>query len=494
MTKTVKMTKEQTAIKKASDKGGNIIIKAYAGTGKSSTLVKISCKDSTILCFNRAPADEMQAILTNGAQADTFHTYGKNTFPKGSRFNKSRMHWIVRDTVFNGNNPTDQSGWSLMADIKSAVSWFKTQAIKPDADISSFQRALEDERFSRENLVEEILHPAIDCLQKSAEKTTFKGKTYHEYDLDDMQYKPFIYGFGKGNCKRLFIDEGQDINPIRLELTKLWADEQAIIVGDDYQTIYQFNGSMFNSLATFAEEFKAKSYPLSVCWRCPSSHLDLARQLVPEIQDMPDCPEGTVNNLETFEDLQFGDRGGLILSRTNANLVRLFYKIRREGERQAAMMSDNLANTLCNLFGTEYDTNKKIDNYWHMKYEAKLERRLKYAKTESERMLIEDNNEQVQLILAEVNPKTVGDAHIHIKENFSKPEVIDKDAVLFSTAHSAKGLQHPNVTILGTSNFPHPKAQLEWERQAELNLKYVALTRSKVYKDKPDTGILNLIP
>jgi superfamily I DNA/RNA helicase len=405
------------------------------------------------------------------------------------------MHWIVRNEAFKGQDPYGSHGWSLMADIKAAVSWFKTMALKPDADISLFQKALEDERFNRENLVEEILPHAIKCLQVSAEKTTWKGNTYHEYDIDDMQYKPFIYGWGKDICKRLFIDEGQDINPIRLELTDLWGEEQIIVVGDDYQTIYQFNGSMFNSLKTFGEKFDATALPLSVCWRCPSSHLDLARQLVPDIKDRPNCPVGTVNNLSDQTELQFGERGGLILSRTNANLVSLFYQLRKQGDRQCAMMSDKLADQLCNLFGSEYEVKNRIDSKWLTKYETKLERKLKYCKTESQRTLIEDNNAQVQIILAEVNPKTVGEAHAHIREEFSKPDFIDSDAALFSTAHGAKGLEHPNVTILGTSNFPHPKAQLEWERQAELNLKYVAGTRSLAEDDSPsDTGILNLIP
>jgi superfamily I DNA/RNA helicase len=53
--------------------------------------------------------------------------------------------------------------------------------------------------------------------------------------------------------------------------------------------------------------------------------------------------------------------------------------------------------------------------------------------------------------------------------------------VTLSTVHKAKGLEAENVFILDVSKMPHPMAKTESQKIQELNLKYVALTRSKSY-------------
>ena len=54
------------------------------------------------------------------------------------------------------------------------------------------------------------------------------------------------------------------------------------------------------------------------------------------------------------------------------------------------------------------------------------------------------------------------------------------DGTIFSSVHRAKGLEAETVYIIRPDQLPLVrKDQQEWEIQQELNLKYVALTRSK---------------
>lgn len=488
-----KRTAEQQAIKAHGTKS-NMIIMARAGCGKSTTLRDIASSKATILCFNRAPADEMQAKLTNGASANTFHSFGKNLFPAGSQYKSGYLHWVLRDRVFKGQNPVNQQGWDLLADLKKAIDWMKTQAFHPNDSTKRATEILTDDRLELTTSVDEVIEHAVDTIKFIAEPTLWKGKRYHQYDMSDMQWKPFVHGWGEGICDELYVDEGQDINPIRVKLIELWMSDFVGIVGDAQQAIYQFNGSMSAALSMFKKQFNATEYPLTTCWRCPSSHLELAREIVPDIQDRPNCPTGTVNYQDHIDDLSIDQNGILILSRTNAPLIRNFYRLRKQSDRQVVLMSGDVVNTLCNMIGSEYQQNVKIDAQWHQRYEAKLEKRKKYCKTPSSMALLEDNDEQVQMILSEYNPSTVGEAHDKIREDFSLPEIIDGDAIRMCSAHASKGLEHPHVCIFGSSNFPHPKAELAWERESESNLLYVARTRCLASDDITNSGILDIIP
>jgi superfamily I DNA/RNA helicase len=56
----------------------------------------------------------------------------------------------------------------------------------------------------------------------------------------------------------------------------------------------------------------------------------------------------------------------------------------------------------------------------------------------------------------------------------------DKDGTIFSSVHKAKGLEADTVYIIRPDQLPLiRKDQKDWELDQEMNLKYVALTRSK---------------
>ena len=55
-----------------------------------------------------------------------------------------------------------------------------------------------------------------------------------------------------------------------------------------------------------------------------------------------------------------------------------------------------------------------------------------------------------------------------------------KDPIVLSTIHTAKGLESDRVIILNYPDLPLKHSeQKEWEKVQELNLKYVAVTRTK---------------
>ena len=61
-------------------------------------------------------------------------------------------------------------------------------------------------------------------------------------------------------------------------------------------------------------------------------------------------------------------------------------------------------------------------------------------------------------------------------------------AIVLGTVHRTKGLEGYRVYVLEPAKIPHPMAKKEWEREQELNLAYVACTRSK-WGEVTETGI-----
>jgi superfamily I DNA/RNA helicase len=84
----------------------------------------------------------------------------------------------------------------------------------------------------------------------------------------------------------VLLDEIQDANPAQLALYKklVGTNGRAIAVGDSRQAIQGFAFAAPQMWQQVEVELDTETLPLSVCYRCPSSHLDLARSIVPQLR------------------------------------------------------------------------------------------------------------------------------------------------------------------------------------------------------------------
>ena len=482
----LKLTAEQSAIKSQLQKtGDNIIVMARAGVGKSSTLVEIAPRDSVILCFNKQPALEMEEKLGAGRTASTFHKYGLQMIPKGSWVDKSgfQMRERIKKVCFRGQDPTHPEQWTLLKAVDQSVSWLKTMATMPGEPLDVIKQVLTDDRLCLEVSVDEVVEHASKVLQLCAEKCKGKYGMGYACNYDDMQWLPYVLGLGKQSVDTLFVDEAQDLNPIRMAIALQWG-QRIIAVGDDKQAIYAFNGSMSDSLSTFQEKTQAVSLPLTICWRCPSSHLDMARELVPDIQDRPNCPVGELEHTDCIDYDKYTDDGVLVMCRTNAPLIRQYLTLRREqkennGNDVVFFASEGIANTIKGFMG--WKKAELLNGAWRTKFTERLDKAMLHTKNATLRGLYEDYR-NIGLEIADSGQfETLGEVHKFLEEEFKKPDLKDvaENAIILSSIHSSKGLEHDNTVIYGTSQLPHPRATLHWEKEQERNLEYVAKTRSK---------------
>jgi superfamily I DNA/RNA helicase len=288
-------------------------------------------------------------------------------------------------------------------------------------------------------------------------------------DFDDMIYMPVALGLKMPTYDNVFVDECQDLNRSQIEMVLRMVKKpngRIIAVGDSNQSIFGFRGADVNAMSRITEALKAKVMPLSVCYRCPTSHLDLAREIVPEIESSPRAIEGTVEyiNKDVFTTTVDKEKDPLVLCRTNAPLISYAIKLIKEGKKAHVRGSD-IGSFLRGLV-IGFDTNNLTDfmvkvDAWE---NAQLELLEKRRASESVKETICDYAD----VLREFSKQCANPFDITrmIDNIFSD----DKDGTIFSSCHKAKGLELMPLIR---------KDQQPWEVQQELNLKYVALTRSK---------------
>ena len=75
----------------------------------------------------------------------------------------------------------------------------------------------------------------------------------------------------------MLVDECQDLNKAQLNIVKLLDGNEGriISVGDPSQAVFGFAGADDSSYYNDEKETKAVEIPLSICYRCPTTHIKL---------------------------------------------------------------------------------------------------------------------------------------------------------------------------------------------------------------------------
>jgi DNA helicase-2/ATP-dependent DNA helicase PcrA len=318
----------------------------------------------------------------------------------------------------------------------------------------------------------------------------------------DMLYGPLYHECEFPKYDIILCDEFQDFNAAQLELIDRFRHKDTIVggFGDHKQSIMMFTGAMSDSVERFTEKFNCRTMPLSVCYRCPTKVLDLARIIVPWIKDRDNCPEGIVEVIETKEGIATqAQAGDYILCRLTAPLVSMCLeciKLRKPakvkgkeiGVRIVKMYEEVLETCLVPPFTCE-DYMGELKTF----HEAELAR-LMAKKASSYRVdLFTDTSACLKVIAEYISVESrnthARNHHSQIKAEIDKLFGKDEDMnenpnkyITLSTVHKAKGLEADNVFILEIDKMPFTpknKPQSTEARQQESNILYVALTRPK---------------
>lgn len=483
-------TYQENIYKWVSEGTGNAVVNAKAGSGKTTTAVNAVDRmsgDVLMLAFNKKIATELQnRLVTMGypnASAATFHSESLKSLAKAKgkmSVNNSKVYNFVEyftqegelmkcrkaimDMVrFAKEYGFGVSGCNTVDDINAWVNIIQHNDIDIDADVS--------------------LETIIDVCQKVLD---LNNRDVKSIDFSDMLYFPLLFDVDMIQYDWIIVDEAQDTNVCRKLLLKkmLKPGGRLIAIGDPNQAIYGFTGAENNSMELIKTMFDAVELPLSVCYRCGKKIIESAKEYVADIEAFENNNDGEISSIKYDEfvkstpSLNLNKKDGIIC-RNNSPLVALAFALIREGIG-------------CRIEGKDIGQNLiTLTRKWKVKDLATFTLRLqKHFDRESEKAskaklaLLEDKFDTMMILIERC--QTLGKHDVASLQKLISDMFSDNDdfktpnVVTLSSIHKSKGLEFDNCYILGMSQFqPSKYAVLDWMKEQEKNLSYVAITRAK---------------
>ncbi len=251
------------------------------------------------------------------------------------------------------------------------------------------------------------------------------------------------------------------------------------------QSINGFAGADSDSFHAIIRETRAQVLPLSVCYRCPTSHLARAREWRSDIEARPGAPVGTIRRLERIDYVDEAKSGDLVICRRTAPLIGLCFELIAAGTsamvRGRADMSKGLIKIIKRASKRVSKAEWKSEFIDGLAAQSAVEVEKIRARARDEQAAADaedalgDRFECVRIIYRSSGAASAADLVAAVERIFA-----DKTAaVTLSTVHRAKGLEADRVVILEFDRLMSTRATQKWQIEQEENLAYVAYTRAK---------------
>ena len=456
---------------------GHGLIDAKAGSGKTTTeekAITYTPADAKViyLAFNKRIVNEAKDRMPTHCKVATTHSQGfanvRRAFGKVQVEEKKTWQLIdqLRENAsYSTAEVIDENG-SVIRQLVGLVK--NTLSEIDDASLD----ALCDHYGIEANGSSAIIFDAVRRIVEQSHAMT------QVIDFDDMLW---FCALGMVACEQfdyLFIDEAQDLNKAQTAfiLRSCKPGGRIIAVGDPAQSIYGFRGADVNAIPNLIDALSATQLPLSICYRCPKSHIRLAQSLVPEIEWREDAPEGVIETIAEASFLTRVQQGDMVICRTNAPLVSPAFELIRRGVK-AIIVGRDIGKGLTGLL-------RKIEKrYRTASLSDTLHALNDYTMREVMKLTAADKGTQAQslqdqcdtLIALAEGCQSIDDIERKIESVFDD----EVKGIAFSSIHRAKGLEAERVFLLHPELLPHPMAKRDWEKAQERNIQYVAFTRAK---------------
>jgi DNA helicase-2/ATP-dependent DNA helicase PcrA len=452
---------------------GHTVVQARAGSGKTTTILEAmryipSAKSAIFMAFNKSIAEELSNRAPKGVAVSTLHSYGNRAV--ANAYGKLQINGRRVENLAAALVGDERAKWEQRRALAKAVSLCKNLLVgEGEGDLSPAQEIdalidqwdLDTANIDRSRFIDLV----IRLLEQS------KSVSDGQIDFDDMIWLPVVNKLRVYQYDRVFIDELQDLNPCQFQLVKRSVKKGGRLcgVGDDRQSIYQFRGADRNSMARFVAEFGAKVLPLSITYRCPRQVVELAKEIVPDLEAAPGAKEGRVGEATVEQMLKAVAPGDFILSRTNAPLAKYCMALLRSGKPAFIQGRDIGSSLIAFVRNAQAGSVEGLRAHITRWREAEL-KRLSEKKDVSESAMEAVEDKALTLLHLTVGMPSVEAVMSRIEQLFADQS--DARRITLSSTHKAKGLERDRVWMLTDTYRRRPGVEEE-------NLYYVAVTRSK---------------
>lgn len=481
---------------------GHAAVAAVAGSGKSTTILqgaKLVSGPGMFLAFNKSIATELGGRLAGTTmRASTIHSHGYSACRSLGRLKvDSRKYWdlargVEREAkagrLFGGMLParaarkmTDKPKSFPTKEIVKLVDLARLSLVDCGLPEGDFAGEIDDlaaaQGLQWDYAYDGVVHRVTQRLMQQGMSDT------RIVDFTDMVWLPVVLGLTPKRYPWLFVDECQDLARASLELIKMSVARggRVLFVGDGTQAIYGFAGADVQSFDRIVDFCDGATLPLSVCYRCPRSALDLARDFCPQIEAAPGAIEGIVREIKADTLGAETREGDMMLCRQTAPLVSVCLSLIGQGlparvkGRDLGEQIMKVANAAAELSG--FDSLPRGLDQW---LAQEHDRAVKKHGDDEDRIADDMASSEDKAACARVIwLRSRADSETAFRAEVE--EIFDdrKASIQLSTVHRAKGLEADRVFILRPELMECPRASTPEQMEQERNLFYVALTRCK---------------
>lgn len=506
------------------------LVQAVAGSGKTTTIVEGAkfippTQRVCFVAFARKNVQDLKAKLPANIEASTLNSKGNRAWLKfigrwKMEINKDlnyklinelidpetgKLSSVIAKSLQDRHRSIHGIGMELerytrllggnfgeeVSDISRLIGLAKNCGLVPNELIEAtgydYKVLLEDSRDNWLGMIETydlaINFPdvAIEVARKVLVKSVVMAN--EEIDYDSQLWLPVIHRAPFDQYDWVLIDEVQDLNSVQMEIITaiMKPDARAVGVGDRFQAIYNFRGSLSSSMDFFKGRFEAVEFPLSICYRCAKSIVSHAREVVPHIESFEGQDDGYLVDVSKYGSSLF-TKNDAVICRNSAPLVSLACKLYKE-KYPCKILGEDIQHGLVKLINRckpkdgDLDVlNSRLKEMYNKELE-KDRRRGSYFRSES----MKDKMDSIEVFTDELKGgRRSVDALIEkINRVFGMDRLNKEQMLVLSTCHRIKGAEHPNVYILDSHLMPSRRAKSKESIQAEMNLIYVARTRAK---------------
>lgn len=449
-----------------------ILVKAYAGSGKTTTLVEFAKRHSDkkilYIAFNSSVVESAKRKFPSNVVVSTFHSIAFKEFGKdySEKLNRPLKISNIISLLKVERNKYNLEFAKFLLEIINSFNNSAYYSLKEAIPLKS--------KYSY-HVIEEALETIWFEMLNSTNNFPITHDTYLKlYHLSN----PTL------NYDYILFDEAQDANPVIVDIILNQirkVNSKIVVVGDNHQSIYSFKNAI-NSLNKFNHR---KEYYLNKSFRFGNNIANyvnaILKVLKGETIDLigSDHEDFIVNNFEKDEKFT-------IISRTNACL---FLKAIQavENNKKIHFISGFKKYNFYNVLDLDFLARGKLNliNDLHIKDYGNYETFVHEANATQDKEL---------LFLKKIVDKYKG----KLEDLFKKIEnsIVDEKSadIVLTTAHKSKGLQFENVFLCNDfSTFIDNEGEIiirNWSEE-EINILYVASSRA-IKKLKPNTMLKNI--
>lgn len=478
---------QHTAIELART-GLSVKIEAFAGAGKTSTLAAIAealkPKKGIYIAFNKSISVEAQSKMPANVMACTVHSLAFRDIGWIYK-NRLRLGAISGKEIANTLNLSERNGQSatqigsiIVETLKIFCQSHDCEIQKrhlPEEKISSLINMMSQFEASRLNI--DLINGDKLKISEHREKVNMWRKFLELEILDgatviweqfqslesklpvthDMYLKVWALKKPKLPFDFILFDEAQDANPVLLHLLQE-QQSQLIVVGDRYQQIYSWRGSV-NAMSTFKT---IHSCCLSQSFRFGQSIANVANSILKNYLGAAVEIRGN-NNIKS---LVGACEPNAIIFRTNGSMLGTLMGLIKNNEQVyieggVKELTSQIRAAICLKKGerTESSMFDIYKNWQEVEDAAK------------------DNDELAQFIslFERFDALSLLDALEKVSS------VKDSKNITLTTVHKSKGQQWDYVRLADDFRYPSPGmafSNFVWSEE-EANLLYVAVTRAR---------------